>query len=346
MFGYMNWYAMDGYREFLFYVPFQQLLLIGPVFYAYIKSLLYPLNKLEKSFYLHFIPACIYLLYSTVAFIWDVFIFDVAFFYADGKDKDLLPWYQLAGLFSMSVYTALGLVTYLTYRKQIVNAVSYADSVAFRWMQHVLSALIIMLVARAIFILLYPSFGSFGSMYWYYLIFATLVYFLTIQGYAHLVTVFTISKANKVEIAAESNKSTHEARSYVNLSQSDHLNHDTSYDAKALAQKRAQLSALFEQQHVYRDPELSLQGLASMLNWHTKETSAVINQGFEKNFNDFVNTYRVNEFKQIIVHQEGNSPRVLDSAFECGFNSKSTFNRVFKRLSGQTPKQFIEDSKK
>ncbi len=346
MFGYMNWYAMDGYREFLFYVPFQQLLLIGPVFYAYIKKLLYPLNGLTKSFYLHFIPALIYLLYSAVAFIWDVFIFDTAFFYADGKDKDLLPWYQLAGLFSMSVYAALGLAAYLTYRKQIVNTVSYADSVAFRWMQHFLSALILMLVARAVFILLYPSFGSFGSMYWYYLIFATLGYFLTIQGYAHLVTVFTISKANKSEVAAESNNPVYEARTLENLFQSNHLADDTPYDAQALAQKRAQLSALFEQQHVYRDPELSLQGLASMLNWHTKETSAVINQGFEKNFNDFVNTYRVDEFKRVIVQQKGNSPRVLVSAFDCGFNSKSTFNRVFKRLSGQTPKQFIEDSKK
>ena len=64
------------------------------------------------------------------------------------------------------------------------------------------------------------------------------------------------------------------------------------------------------------------------------------------NFNDFVNKYRINAFLQKIAEGEHNIQTFLSLAFECGFNSKSTFNRAFKRATSLNPKEYIEKKTK
>ena len=109
MLGYAGWYSVKSYREFLFFVPFQQLFLIGPVLYFYIQSLLNSEFRLTKRDYFHFLPATIYLIYSLIVFIIDKWVLDNFYFYADGRDKDLDFWYQMSGLISMLIYLVLGL---------------------------------------------------------------------------------------------------------------------------------------------------------------------------------------------------------------------------------------------
>ncbi|MEO1712300.1 MAG: AraC family transcriptional regulator, partial [Bacteroidota bacterium] len=75
MLGYAGWYSVENYRNFLFFVPFQQLFLIGPVFYFYIKALLDSDFQLSRREFIHFLPAALYLLYSLVVFIGDQFLF-------------------------------------------------------------------------------------------------------------------------------------------------------------------------------------------------------------------------------------------------------------------------------
>jgi hypothetical protein len=82
MFGHSNWYAMDGYREFLFFMPFQQLFLIGPVIYFYAQSLLDPSYRFQRKDWWHFGPALLYLLYSLVIFVVDHLVLDEYYFYA------------------------------------------------------------------------------------------------------------------------------------------------------------------------------------------------------------------------------------------------------------------------
>ena len=64
MFGYANWYSVKSYREFLYFVPFQQLFLLGPVFYFYVQSLLNRSFRLNKRNALHLIPATLYFIFS------------------------------------------------------------------------------------------------------------------------------------------------------------------------------------------------------------------------------------------------------------------------------------------
>jgi AraC-like DNA-binding protein len=67
--------------------------------------------------------------------------------------------------------------------------------------------------------------------------------------------------------------------------------------------------------------------------------SRVINDGFGKNFFDFINTYRIEEFKRRADDPHYKNFTLLGIAYEVGFNSKSAFNRSFKKITGQTPRE-------
>lgn len=96
------------------------------------------------------------------------------------------------------------------------------------------------------------------------------------------------------------------------------------------------------EEKLYLEPELSLSDMAQKLKTNTSVLSAAINSTFGKNFNDFVNEYRVKEFKKQIKLPKNQNYTILAVAFECGFNSKATFNRAFKKFTGQSPSRFEE----
>ncbi len=91
----------------------------------------------------------------------------------------------------------------------------------------------------------------------------------------------------------------------------------------------------------YRKSDLSISDLSSKLGVHPNYLSQIINQTEEKNFYDFVNSYRFEEFKRLITMQKNQQYTLLSLAYDCGFSSKSSFNRYFKRATGQTPSEYF-----
>ena len=87
----------------------------------------------------------------------------------------------------------------------------------------------------------------------------------------------------------------------------------------------------------YLDPELTLPALAQRLGTNASILSAVINNAFGRNFNDFVNGYRVEAVKKMLQDPANSHYSLLGIGLACGFNSKSTFNRVFKKMTGSAP---------
>ncbi|MEZ5042084.1 MAG: AraC family transcriptional regulator [Saprospiraceae bacterium] len=342
MLGHEGWYAVDGYREFLFFVPFQQLFLIGPVIYFYTQSLLNPNFQLSKKALVHFLPALVYLLYSLIIFIVDQFLLDQYYFYADGRDKDLAPWYQISGLLSMMIYTTLSIKYYYKYRQQIFQELSFADSVVFNWMQKYLVALWIMLVLRLLFLILYPEWGDFGAKWWYYFLFACLSYYIALTGYTNTIATIVSFRVNAFEmeprpLPALQNKQV--------IFENKHSKMAGQVADPSLQAWKTKISDLMEKEQLYQNPTLTLSDVASTLGTTTKQVSSVINQGFGMNFNDFVNHYRVEAFKALLQRGEHQQYTILSIALACGFNSKTTFNRVFKRCTTLTPIQYVSQLK-
>ena len=103
---------------------------------------------------------------------------------------------------------------------------------------------------------------------------------------------------------------------------------------------KKQLLALLHTEKPFLNPHLSLADLSEKLSVSTKHLSQVINQSFNKNFFDFINTYRIQEVQQILKESEDDKLTVLEAMYEAGFNSKSSFNTAFKKETGQTPSEF------
>ncbi len=90
----------------------------------------------------------------------------------------------------------------------------------------------------------------------------------------------------------------------------------------------------------YLDATLSLPELANKLNIPSHHLSRVINEQFDANFFDFINKYRIEEVKSKICNPEFENLSLLGIAFDSGFNTKSAFNRVFKKMTGLTPSAY------
>ena len=106
------------------------------------------------------------------------------------------------------------------------------------------------------------------------------------------------------------------------------------------------LKDLIEKEKLYLDASLNLKMVADMLNTNTKYLSQVVNHLSGRNFQYFVNTYRVEEAKLKLVSQDYQNLTLYGIALQCGFKNKSTFYKVFKEITSFTPKDYINSSYK
>lgn len=113
-----------------------------------------------------------------------------------------------------------------------------------------------------------------------------------------------------------------------------------------LKQKGIWLKKVVKENRYYQDPELSLSALAEKLDLHTHELSRIINTVLKKSFNDFINEFRVQEVARKMQDQAYDHLTLLGIAFESGFNSKTTFNRTFRQLTGKSPLEYKNELKK
>ncbi len=95
-----------------------------------------------------------------------------------------------------------------------------------------------------------------------------------------------------------------------------------------------------DREKAYLSPELNLFDLARALGLPAYQLSALLNRKLGKTFFEFVNGYRVEEAQRRLLDPAGANLKILALALECGFNSKSSFNRIFKEMTGQTPSDF------
>ncbi len=109
-----------------------------------------------------------------------------------------------------------------------------------------------------------------------------------------------------------------------------------------IAPLKEKITHLMETEKPYLNSKLTLAGLAKKIDLSHHLLSRVINEGFDKNFYDFVNSYRVEAFKTQIEKNEHENKTLLALAYDVGFNSKSSFNRSFNKLVGMSPSKYLK----
>jgi AraC-like DNA-binding protein len=106
------------------------------------------------------------------------------------------------------------------------------------------------------------------------------------------------------------------------------------------------IEEIMKESKPYLNPKLTLNDLAAQLNVSPHVMSKTLNDSFQKNFFDFINTYRTETFKEKLDDPKFQNYTFLAVAFEAGFNSKSAFNRSFKRVTGQSPSEYLQSINK
>ncbi len=102
----------------------------------------------------------------------------------------------------------------------------------------------------------------------------------------------------------------------------------------------AALINAMEEGKIFLNPGLNLAAMSAATGFTQKTISSVLNQHLQKSFNEFVNEYRVNAFKEKMLEPSMNNLTIAGIAAACGFNSQATFQRTFKELTGKSPSEF------
>ena len=124
------------------------------------------------------------------------------------------------------------------------------------------------------------------------------------------------------------------------------VKHHTVFDEKEAKKLIASLDEVKQTQQPFLDEDLILLQLAALLPTSQKKLSILLNKHLNTNFYDYINGYRIAEAKLMFQHKTYNAYSIEGISEECGFKSKSSFYRVFKKETGQSPgtyrKKFLE----
>ncbi len=102
------------------------------------------------------------------------------------------------------------------------------------------------------------------------------------------------------------------------------------------------LEQLMNKEELYLNTNLNQEELARKLGIQPRQLSRLLKQQFSSSFSEYINTYRIQKVKDLMMNEQYRHWNLVAIAYEAGFNSKSTFNRIFKKHTGLTPKEFSQ----
>lgn len=307
------------------------ILLHGPALWFYIKSLTDQNFKFRPLYVLHFLPFLIMIIE-----LWMHFYTLPAQQRIELITNETFTNFLTYRFFVVAIavstlgYFYWGLALVRRYKRKIKTYFSHIDNIDLSWL-HVLliAALIVYGIVNAVYIidLFYPvaSFGmlqflsfTFGAVY-----IVILGFFGLRQGNLFAVKKINLNLEEAVKSSSVENKQIDKEKKFISKLQ-DYMN----------------------EEKPYLNPDLNIGKLSKELDVTPEYLSKIINTRLNRNFFDFVNRYRVQEFKEQCKQQDNENFTLMGIAYECGFNSKPTFNRVFKNLTGTTPGMYYKNVSK
>ncbi len=314
-------------------VSFAIPLLGAPLLFLYIQSL----TKRQLSFLQIASHVCIYPIYCLVFYFSaqtsDYELVASQGFFSPSPDSPLWTQYYAVPLaISGMLYCVWDLLLLKKHKQRISQLYSYEEQVDLRWLNYVVYSYFVLF--------LFASFLVFGGVHFqifplkdtFALVGICLCLMLIAFGFYgfHQSTVFSNIPIN--ETTRESKKNGDRTPSYTKSG----LNPDR---VKVLG---LQIQRHMEQQKPFLNEQLTLSMLASQCDCTQAQLSQIVNQHFNKSFYDFVNEYRVEEAKKRLNSPTYEHLSILGIAYDCGFKSKSSFNRYFKKYTGTSPSKFKE----
>ncbi len=308
-------------------------LLFGPLLYLYVDFSLRKAPRFRPKDWLHFLPFAITYLAMTP------FLFGYSAeqkLLADSLDfnsefKSLFITGFVMFFITAVIYPVFAYRKITNYQKYISDNFAYKETISLRWLKNLIwGAAAIFLSVIIAFLLqegLNVDFGFKAEIIPDILV----VIFIAVLGFFGIrqqgIFNDTHTHTSNPDIDAVAPEKESYKKSGLKTS-----------DAEILHQK---LLDLMKNEKPYLEPKLSLSQLAEKLDITSNNLSQIINQCDEKNFYDFVNGYRVQEFISLASSPQNKNMNLLGIALDAGFNSKSSFNQVFKKITCKTPREYL-----
>lgn len=339
----MDWY--DTYRNTkINYYLVELSLVLAPLLYFYVRSITCSAFKFEKKHFKHFIPWTVYFFIKVFILIYDATLpdFDSV---QNGKMvinfqwKYVDPIVNLFSMLQMIVYLVLTFQLFYAYRQKIKDFFSNTYKVELNWVRNFLYIYSFLFLFQSVQTIVNELIVdlSWRQEWWYHFFSAIVIIYIGVKGY------FT-PVSNLKDLGFEYHNFSFNPKTKQTKKHRKETSKKEELPSK-LSEKRALLVSYMEKERPYLDSDITLVTLAEQLDMSREELSEIINKGFLVKFNDFINGYRIEAIKQMLFENKQAELSLTGIAFECGFNSKATFNRVFKKMTQSSPSEFINTLK-
>lgn len=315
--GFANVYDLN---QWLTYFPFSINYLPPVLVWFYVLSLTNSHWKFTRRDLLYLVPTALYL----------VFRFTIFFQSEAWKgwfDKEYYRPFAGPLVFATELVWSVLLLYwsirhYRKYRQWLNENFSDTEKLKFDWLRNFLYIFSAILLLGALFDFTNSFLFRLSYIQYFYfeVVLALSTYYLAVAGYLR-------SKTIDLTFSDISEKTVESRRSLLSDKELDRL--------------KEKLTAVMRDERPYLEPTITLTDLTRIVGVNSNVLSHAINQGFDKNFNDFINEYRINEVKSKL--RDADESTLLGIAFDSGFNSKATFNRAFKKFTGVSPKEYQEN---
>ncbi len=307
----------------------------GPLHYLYARHLIHPARRLRTTDVLHALPFAAYKLTEIpLLFLSNA---DMAQLLADVAGSGIPPrffWFNWSIIVQGMLYMGATLLMLQRHGRGLEQLASGADQLRLTWLRNItlLSLLAWLLFATEYVlylsgILLAERFGVSG------LFGGVLVYVMGYMGLSRSEVLETPGAASSMEDLSHYREDENEEETVPAYARSG-------LSAERADEAAARLRALLDEEHVYRESGLTLPALARRMELSPHNLSEVINTRFGQNFFDLVNSCRVREVCERLSDPAARQFTILAIAFDAGFNSKTSFNTIFKRHTGMTPSAY------
>jgi AraC-like DNA-binding protein len=365
------YYANYNFLIYAYYLSLPVVLLFFPIFYLYIQSLTHRKFKIRKKDFFHFIPAILvlvlnipYLFLSNEEKHWFVSVG-----YGQITENSLLIYLRninRLGVFGiiniqLLVYIALSIYFYRDYKNKIENIFSYKENIDLRWIRVlIVFFLVLFLIIDTV------HFFSIKTNLPHRIFYNSSMLIFNISIFAYGMYQKNIfEKPNFQEI--KKNTVNLEKKRFIdfeilitenrNSENEDNKEEDNEEEDKNFSKyqksplKNNQKIQIIEELDKYMENKpyyysnLTIDEVAEALKTNSKYLSQVINETYSKNFYTYVNFFRINDSKEMLLSEQFDNYSMEGIAKTVGFNSKSSFYSAFKKHTGFTPTEFKKKEK-
>ncbi len=307
IFGYVRY-------DFWYQILLEYNWIYGTLLFFFVKSYVYPDFRLKRKDYIHFLPVFIEIIWS--------FFIKSQNFYWDGT-RESLSWLGYYGYVVWMLYPTMYVISsgllifYTTKSQRLLKRLQPQENYELikgklNWINRVIQVIKIFAILYVVGILIDYFFFNFASNLFYghpvFIGMAIITYWLGIEG-------FSRRKDEAYKIITK-------------LSEKEQ---------KQLEKIAIDIQKVMKEESLYKNPELTLHTLSRKLKTKPYLITKSLNTILQKKFTDYVNEFRIEEVKRALQDPKNNNFTLLALAYDAGFNSKASFNRAVKKITGKSP---------